>query len=245
MEQKTVGAQTRRLRTCPSVLSFAAVGGRFEGEGPLREKVRDDLMPEPAEVARHDEVIVFGFCPRVAKERAQRVIGGGGHRRAHVVCVSDALVDDFPGCHVCDIGPLALAREEAATAACGRPLRGRRALRAVGHRHAVLPLGGAELRGGQRRDARGIPAVEVHAAATLKPVFLSPLVTDVSEAVLLALVSLRYVGTILELFDHLCTLVCGNAIVEMCVSLSVVEVSLSDTDKREIGITLQFLKSRT
>ena len=37
MEQKTVGAQTRRLRTCPSVLSFAAVGGRFEGEGPLRE----------------------------------------------------------------------------------------------------------------------------------------------------------------------------------------------------------------
>ena len=37
MEQKTVGAQTRRLRTCPSVLSFAAVGGRIEGEGPLRE----------------------------------------------------------------------------------------------------------------------------------------------------------------------------------------------------------------
>ena len=37
MEQKNVGAQTRRLRTCPSVLSFAAVGGRFEGEGPLRE----------------------------------------------------------------------------------------------------------------------------------------------------------------------------------------------------------------
>ena len=37
MEQKTVGAQTRRLRTRPSVLSFAAVGGRFEGEGPLRE----------------------------------------------------------------------------------------------------------------------------------------------------------------------------------------------------------------
>ena len=37
MEQKTVGAQTRRLQSCPSVLSFAAVGGRFEGEGPLRE----------------------------------------------------------------------------------------------------------------------------------------------------------------------------------------------------------------
>lgn len=37
MEQKTVGAQTRRLRTRPSVLSFAAIGGRFEGEGPLRE----------------------------------------------------------------------------------------------------------------------------------------------------------------------------------------------------------------
>ena len=37
MEQKTGGAQPRRLRTCPSVLSFAAVGGRVEGEGPLRE----------------------------------------------------------------------------------------------------------------------------------------------------------------------------------------------------------------
>ena len=31
------GAQTRRLRSAPSVLSFAAVGGRFEGEGPLRD----------------------------------------------------------------------------------------------------------------------------------------------------------------------------------------------------------------
>ena len=31
------GAQTRCLRNAPSVLSFAAVGGRFEGEGPLRD----------------------------------------------------------------------------------------------------------------------------------------------------------------------------------------------------------------
>ena len=31
------GAQTRRLRSAPAVLSFAAVGGRFEGEGPLRD----------------------------------------------------------------------------------------------------------------------------------------------------------------------------------------------------------------
>lgn len=56
-----------------------AVGVALTEREPIaREKVRDDLMPEPAEVARHDEVIVFGFCPRVAKERAQRVIGGGG-----------------------------------------------------------------------------------------------------------------------------------------------------------------------
>ena len=57
----------------------AAVGVALTEREPIaREKVRDDLMPEPAEVARHDEVIVFGFCPCVAKERAQRVIGGGG-----------------------------------------------------------------------------------------------------------------------------------------------------------------------
>ena len=31
------GAQTRRLHSAPAVLSFAAVGGRFEGEGPLRD----------------------------------------------------------------------------------------------------------------------------------------------------------------------------------------------------------------
>ena len=37
MERKTVGAQTRRLDTCPAILSFAAVGGRLEGAGPLRD----------------------------------------------------------------------------------------------------------------------------------------------------------------------------------------------------------------
>ncbi len=37
MELKMTGAQTRRLPSCPAVLSFAAVGGRFEGQGPLRE----------------------------------------------------------------------------------------------------------------------------------------------------------------------------------------------------------------
>lgn len=37
MSRKTVGAQTRRLDTCPAILSFAAVGGRLEGVGPLRD----------------------------------------------------------------------------------------------------------------------------------------------------------------------------------------------------------------
>ena len=37
MSRKTVGAQTRRLDTCPAILSFAAVGGRLEGAGPLRD----------------------------------------------------------------------------------------------------------------------------------------------------------------------------------------------------------------
>ena len=37
MTSSMTGAQTRRLHSCPAVLSFAAVGGRFEGEGPLRD----------------------------------------------------------------------------------------------------------------------------------------------------------------------------------------------------------------
>jgi len=37
MEQKTVGAQTRAAPASPSGRSAAAGGGRFEGEGPLRE----------------------------------------------------------------------------------------------------------------------------------------------------------------------------------------------------------------
>ena len=37
MTSSMTGAQTRRLHSAPSVLSFAAVGGRFEGEGPLRD----------------------------------------------------------------------------------------------------------------------------------------------------------------------------------------------------------------
>ena len=37
MTSSMTGAQTRRLHSSPAVLSFAAVGGRFEGEGPLRD----------------------------------------------------------------------------------------------------------------------------------------------------------------------------------------------------------------
>ena len=56
-----------------------AVGVALTEREPIaREKVRDDLMAEPAEIARYDEIIVLRFCPRVAKERAQRVVGGGG-----------------------------------------------------------------------------------------------------------------------------------------------------------------------
>ena len=69
-----------------------AVGVALTEREPIaREKVRDDLMPEPAEVARHDDgvaqgpqvpgddqVIVLGAGFRLPEQGRQRVIGGGG-----------------------------------------------------------------------------------------------------------------------------------------------------------------------
>lgn len=100
---KTLAEQPQPLPAAVHVLRFdvveqkPAVGVALTEREPIaHEKVRDDLMPEPAEVARHDEVIVFGFCPRVAKERAQRVIGGGGHRRAMLFASVTPLSTIFP-----------------------------------------------------------------------------------------------------------------------------------------------------
>ena len=57
----------------------AAVGAALaEGHPVAREKVRDDAVPELAEISRHDEIIVLGRGLRVPKERAERVAGCGG-----------------------------------------------------------------------------------------------------------------------------------------------------------------------
>ena len=117
-------------------------------------------MPELAEIARHDEVVVLRHRLRVAEERAERIVGRRRHRSAHVVRVGHALVNDPAGCDVREIRPLALAGEDAAAAARRRPLRGGRALRAVGHRHTILPLSGAEVRGRERGGALGVAAVD-------------------------------------------------------------------------------------
>ena len=49
-----------------------------EGNAVAREKIGDDAVSEFAKITRHDEVVVLGRRLRVAKERAERIIGSGG-----------------------------------------------------------------------------------------------------------------------------------------------------------------------
>ena len=56
-----------------------AVGIAFtERNAVAREKIGDDPLSQPAEIACHDEVVVLGPRLRVTKERAERIIGRGG-----------------------------------------------------------------------------------------------------------------------------------------------------------------------
>ena len=57
------------------------------------------------------------------------------------------------------VGPLALLLQDGAAGGGGRPLGRGGPLAAVGHRHTVLPLGGAEVGGGHGRRPAGKAAV--------------------------------------------------------------------------------------
>ena len=49
-----------------------------EGNAVARKKIGDDVMPELAEIARHDEVVVLRHRLRVAEECAERIVGRRG-----------------------------------------------------------------------------------------------------------------------------------------------------------------------
>ena len=105
-------------------------------------------MPQLPQVPGEDQVEVPGTGAGVPEEGGQGIVGGGGHGGAHVVGVGDALVHDAPAGHVRHIGAGPLLRQDGAAGGGGGPLGGGGALTAVGHRHPVLPLGGAEVGAG-------------------------------------------------------------------------------------------------
>ena len=82
---------------------------------------------------------------RVGKVGPEGVIGGGGHSSPHVVGIGDALIHDFSAGDVGDIRPRPLGGEKGTAGGGGGPLGGRGALIAIGDRHPVLSLGGAEM----------------------------------------------------------------------------------------------------
>ena len=66
MNSKRIGKRTAALQTPPSVLSFANIGGRMEGQGPLA-KYFDELCDDSFFVVcmRVQQYPVFPFCMNI------------------------------------------------------------------------------------------------------------------------------------------------------------------------------------
>ena len=124
------------------------------------EEVPDDGVAQLSQVTGEDQVEVRGLVPGVPEEGGKGVVGCRGHGGAHVVGVRNALVHDPAAGDVGDVGAGAVAAQDGAASRSGRPLGGGRPLAAVGHRHPVLPLGGAEVGGGQGGGPVGVAAVD-------------------------------------------------------------------------------------
>ena len=112
-------------------------------------QLQQDPAAELSQVAGDDAVEIGGRIGGVAEEGAQGVQRRGRHGGAHVVGVGDALVHDAPPGDMGDAGPRSLPGQQRASGGSGGPLGGGVALAAVGQRHAVLPLGAAEVGGGE------------------------------------------------------------------------------------------------
>ena len=127
------------------------------------EQVRDDGVAQGPQVPGDDQVIVPGAGFRLPEQGRQGVIGGGGHGSPHVVHVGDAHVHDLPAGHMGDIRPVPLVPQDAAPGGGGGPLGRGSPLAAVGHRHAVLPLGSAVVGAGHAGRRPGVTAGEQQA----------------------------------------------------------------------------------
>ena len=121
-------------------------------------------MAQDSQVAGDDQVIVPGAGFRLPEQGGQGVAGGGGHGGPPVVHVGDALVHDPPAGNVGDIRAVPLVRQDAAAGGGGGPLGRGGPLAAVGHRHAVLPLGGAKMGAGHAGRHPGVAAGDQQAA---------------------------------------------------------------------------------
>ena len=97
--------------------------------------------------------IILGWC---------KLNTYGSHGGAHIVGVGDALIHDLAAGDVGDIGPGAVLRQNGAPGGGGGPLGRGGALVAVGHRHPVLPLSGAEVGAGDGGGPAGVAAVDEH-----------------------------------------------------------------------------------
>ena len=76
----------------------AVIVSACELHAVVRKQPRHDGVTDLAEIAGHDQIIVVRRAPGVGKVRPERLVGGGRHRSAHVVCVRNARVHDRPGC---------------------------------------------------------------------------------------------------------------------------------------------------
>ena len=118
---------------------------------------------DKAEVAGQDQVEVLRLAAGVGKVLAEGLCGGGGHCRAHIVDVSDAQVRHRPHRHGAHKGRLSILADHARARAGDRPLGSGGALSAVLQREAELPLGRAEVGGGDRQALPRKPRVHKHA----------------------------------------------------------------------------------
>ena len=95
--------------------------------------------------------IILGWC---------KLNTYGGHGGTHVIGVSHAPVHDFAAGDMGDIGAGTVIGQNGAAGGGGGPLGGGSPLAAIGHRHPVLPLGGAEVGAGKGGGPAGKAAVD-------------------------------------------------------------------------------------
>ena len=143
------GAAGVHVLLCPVIQQDAAVGAVVPQRHAVpAEQLHQKIVAQIAQIAGDDEVVVPGRGAGVPEQGGQGVVGGGSHGRAHVGRVRNAQIHDAAPGGVGDIRALGLGAYHAAAGGGGRPLGRGRPLAAVGHRGAVLPLGGAEVGGG-------------------------------------------------------------------------------------------------